>query len=144
MLQPVPQWPVVVPHHPYCEQQFPNEDPWQVKPPVPAQVPSVETFLVVVVAVGVAALVVVAPDEEPQVPNADWQLVPQWSVVLPHQPYWEQQLPKVEPWQVNPLVPAQVPSVETFLVVVVPVGVEGFLKITEVLDDVLFTSKTKF
>ena len=64
--------------------------------------------------------------------------------MLPHQPYWEQQLPKVEPWQVNPLVPAQVPSVETFFVVVVPVGVEGFLKITEVLDDVLFTSKTKF
>ena len=29
--------------------------------------------------------------------------------------YWEQQLPKVEPWQVCLPVPAQVPSVETLL-----------------------------
>jgi hypothetical protein len=33
--------------------------------------------------------------------------------VLPHQPPAEQQLPKVEPAQVNLFVPPQVPSVET-------------------------------
>lgn len=26
-------------------------------------------------------------------PKGDWQLAPQWSVVAPHQPYWEQQRP---------------------------------------------------
>jgi len=33
--------------------------------------------------------------------------------VLPHQPNWEQQLPKVEPAQVSPVVPPQLPVVET-------------------------------
>jgi hypothetical protein len=48
-----------------------------------------------------------------QVPKAELQPVEQWSVVLPHQPYWEQQLPKDEPAQVNPEVPPHEPSVET-------------------------------
>jgi len=43
-LQPVPQWAVDVPHHPYALQQLPNEEPTQVKPEVPPQVPSVEIF----------------------------------------------------------------------------------------------------
>src|SRR5690242_10564486 len=94
--QPVPQWPVVAPHHEYCEQQFPYDDPLQVKPEVPAQVPSVETFLaaaevaaalveVALVEVAgftvlVAALVGTAP-LLPQLPKPAWQPVPQWSVV---------------------------------------------------------------
>lgn len=44
-LQPVPQWAVEDPHHPYFEQQLPNEEPWQVKPFVPPQVASLETAL---------------------------------------------------------------------------------------------------
>jgi hypothetical protein len=32
-------------HHPYCEQQLPKAEPWQVKPPVPPQVPSVDTVV---------------------------------------------------------------------------------------------------
>ena len=35
---------------------------------------------------------------------------------MPHQPYSLQQVPKEEPAQVKPLLPEQVPSVETFLV----------------------------
>jgi len=30
---------------------------------------------------------------EPQVPKPSWQPLPQWSVVTPHQPAWEQQEP---------------------------------------------------
>lgn len=66
-----------------------------MKPLVPAQDPSVETFLVaagVGVGVGVALTEVAAaftdetaPDPE-QVPKADWQPAEQWSVVEPHQP----------------------------------------------------------
>jgi hypothetical protein len=41
-------------------------------------------------------------------------------VVLPHQPYWEQQLPKDEPAQVNPEAPPHEPSVETL-----PAGAEA-------------------
>ena len=52
------------------------------------------------------------------VPNALWQPAPasQWSVVDPHQPCCEQQFPKGEPAHVEPVVPAQVPSVETLAV----------------------------
>jgi hypothetical protein len=107
---------VVVPHQPYWEQQFPKEDPAHVKPEVPAQDPSVEAFLVgaaaALVVVVAAALVADAPVPE-HVPNAELQPVEQWSVVLPHQPYWEQQLPKVEPAQVKPEAPPHEPSVET-------------------------------
>jgi hypothetical protein len=78
---------------------------------VPAHVPSVDTFLV---PVGAGAVVVVP--EVPHVPKPDWQPVPQYAEVEPHQPAEEQQLPKVLPWQVKPLVPPQVASVETFLV----------------------------
>jgi hypothetical protein len=46
------------------------------------------------------------------------QPVPQYAVVEPHHPALEQQLPKVLAWQVKPLVPPHVPSVETFLVAV--------------------------
>lgn len=42
VLQPVPQWPVDEPHHPYCEQHSPSLNPVQVKPLVPPQEPSVE------------------------------------------------------------------------------------------------------
>jgi hypothetical protein len=128
-LQPVPQWPVVLPHHPYAEQQLPKVELAHVKPLAPAQVPSVEVFLVLAgVAEGVAALVVVAAgfaDETAalpgQVPKAVLQPVPQWSVVEPQYPYCEQQLPKEEPVQVWPAVPAHIPSVETLP----PAGVEG-------------------
>ena len=110
---------MVVPHQPYWEQQFPKEDPAHVKPEVPAQDPSVDAFLVgaaaALVVVVAAALVADAPVPE-HVPKAELQPVEQWSVVLPHQPYWEQQLPKVEPAQVRPVVPPQVPSVETLRV----------------------------
>tara|TARA_R110002003_G_scaffold44_11_gene3341 strand:- start:46414 stop:46779 length:366 start_codon:yes stop_codon:yes gene_type:complete len=115
LLQPVPQWPVVDPHHPYWLQQFPNVEPVHVKPWVPAHVPSVEAFLVETGAaeddtlVEEAALGVLeaafeeetAPEPE-QVPKAELQVEPQWSVVEPHQPYCEQQLPKEEPVQVKP------------------------------------------
>lgn len=76
----------MLPHHPYCEQQFPNVEPLHVEPAVPAQVPSVETFLVAV-GVGVAAFVLVltveaALTEETaplpvQVPKPVWHPVPQ-------------------------------------------------------------------
>ena len=71
---------MVEPHQPYGEQQLPKEEPWQVKPPVPAQVPSVETFLAAaevaagLVVVGLAAF---EADEEPHVPKPVWQPVPQ-------------------------------------------------------------------
>ena len=71
-------------------------EPWQVVPAVPAQDPSVETFLaaaevaaalVDVALVEVAALVVVAAlvaevtaPLPPQLPKAELQPVPQWSV----------------------------------------------------------------
>ena len=52
------------------------------------------------------------PDEleldVPHLPNADWHPVPQYALVLPHQPHSEQQLPWIEPWQPN--VPPQLPS----------------------------------
>jgi hypothetical protein len=35
---------LVLPHHPYSLQQFPNADPEHVNPWVPPQLPSVETF----------------------------------------------------------------------------------------------------
>lgn len=57
-----------------------------------------------------------------QVPKPFWHPVPQWSVVFPHQPYWEQQLPKVDFWHVKPLAPAHVPSVETLRAGVVGVA----------------------
>lgn len=48
-----------------------------------------------------------------QVPNADWQPVPQWPEVLPQKLYWEQQLPKVEPIHCLPLPEPHSPFVET-------------------------------
>jgi hypothetical protein len=51
----------------------------------------------------------------PQVPKPDWQPSPQYAAVPPHQPAGEQQLPKTDPWQVIPLAPPQVASVETFV-----------------------------
>jgi hypothetical protein len=123
------QWFIVVPHHPYWEQQVPNMDPVHVKPLAPAQVPSVDAFLEVAAAEVAAGLVeeaaaglveetaaglteVAAPDPE-HVPKEALQPVEQKSVVDPHQPYWEQQLPKVEPLHVKPEVPPHEPSVET-------------------------------
>ena len=44
-LQLAPQWSLELPHHPYCEQQSPYEEPLQVKPFVPPQLPSVDTAL---------------------------------------------------------------------------------------------------
>jgi len=107
---------VVLPHQPYWEQQFPKEEPEHVKPEVPAQDPSVDAFLVGAAAalvVVVAACLVADAPVPVQVPKAELQPVEQWSVVLPHQPYWEQQLPKDEPAQVKPEVPPHEPSVET-------------------------------
>ena len=91
----------------------------QVKLLEPPHVPSVDAFLVATgVVVVVAVLTDVGAALPEQVPKDALQLV-QWSVVEPHQPYWEQQFPKVEPVQVKPDVPPQVPSLETFLVPVV-------------------------
>jgi hypothetical protein len=88
---------VVVPHQPYCEQQVPKDEPVQVKLVVPPQVPSVDTFKVELAAVDVLVFVDVAVvfvvvvvvfteelDEPLQVPNPDWQPVPQYAEVLPH------------------------------------------------------------
>jgi hypothetical protein len=124
LLQPVPQWSVVLPHQPYAEQQLPKVLPEHVKPWAPEHVPSVD-FLVLPAGVGVGvalaevglAEVAAFTDETgalpEQVPKAVLQPVPQWSVVEPQYPYCEQQLPKAEPLQVWPVVPAQLPSVET-------------------------------
>jgi hypothetical protein len=104
----------------------------QVKPLEPPQVPSVDAFLV---ATGAAALVVVeaaftdvAAALPEQVPKEALHLV-QWSAFEPHQPYWEQQFPKVEPEQVKPEAPPQVPSLETFLVPVAAGAAEVALRI---------------
>lgn len=92
---------------------------------MPPQLASGDTFLVGVDAGGVATRVdegrtvtevafdvVVLPVH---VPNAELQLAPQWSLELPHHPYCEQQSPYEEPLQVKPVVPPQLPSVETAL-----------------------------
>jgi hypothetical protein len=69
------------------------------------------------VGVGVAAsatgLTLEAAALPEHVPKAELQDAPQWSVVLPHHPYWLQQFPKVDPEQVKPVVPPHEPSVET-------------------------------
>lgn len=101
--QPEPQWSEVDPHHPYCEQQFPNGELAQVAPPWEPHLPSVDTGLDGVLPPPL------------QVPNDELQPVPQWSVEDPHQPYCEQQLPKGELAQVLPPEPPQDPSVETLL-----------------------------
>jgi hypothetical protein len=49
-------------------------------------------------------------DDDVHTPKADWQPVPQYALVVPHQPYWLQQFPD---GQVYPLVPPQLPSGET-------------------------------
>lgn len=67
------------------------------------------------VLVGVAGLLVVGELLVPHVPKADWQPVPQYALVEPHQPAEEQQFPKVDPWQVNPLAPPHVASVVTLV-----------------------------
>jgi hypothetical protein len=50
-----------------------------------------------------------------QLPKADWQpsVLEQYVSVLPQYPYKEQQLPKVEPRHVWPVVPPQAPLGET-------------------------------
>jgi hypothetical protein len=48
------------------------------------------------------------------------------------QPEGEQQVPNVEPWHVNALVPPHVPSVEAFLVAVAVAAVEVFVVVTSV------------
>lgn len=58
-------------------------------------------------------------ERERTLPKPVWQPVPQYADVDPHHPAGLQQFPKVEPWQVCPVVPPQVASVETFRV---PVG----------------------
>lgn len=98
------------PHQPAELQQFPKVLPRQVYLFVPPQVASVVTLPV---DEGVAAFVEVA---EPHVPKADWQPVPQYAEVEPHQPAELQQLPNVLPRQVYPFVPPHVASVVTFLV----------------------------
>jgi hypothetical protein len=57
-----------------------------------------------------------APLLLPQFPDPAWQPLPQYAVVDPHHPLLEQQLPKLDPKQVKPVVPPQVASVETFFV----------------------------
>ena len=96
--QPAPQYALVAPHQPEALQQFPKVEPWHVlftnsqplsshlhvhlgtgntyNPAVPPHVASVLTFFV---ALGVAAAdVFVELTPTPlQVPNADWQPIPQ-------------------------------------------------------------------
>lgn len=50
-------------------------------------------------------------------------------MVEPHHPAELQQFPKVEPWQVNPLVPPQVASVVTFLVAVAAADEEVLVEV---------------
>ena len=77
-----------------------------MKPEVPAQVPSVEAFLVAVDAAEEVFVEVFTVEEAAfgvdeaafeletalpeQVPKADWQPVEQWSVVDPHHPYLDE------------------------------------------------------
>jgi hypothetical protein len=86
LLQPVPQWPAVLPQKPYWLQQVPKTEPVQVKPFFPPQVASVEAFLAGA-ADAVAALAVEAAAVPVHVPKALLQPVEQKSVVLPHHPY---------------------------------------------------------
>jgi hypothetical protein len=130
LLHPVPQWPVVVPQYPNCEQHVPKVEPAHVKPLFPAQVPSVETFLVGAAEVA-AALAVEAAAVPGHVPKDALHPAAQWSAVLPHQPYWLQHEPKVEPEQVKPVVPPHEPSVETLPVAFVADG-EGAALVVEV------------
>lgn len=102
---------------PYCEQHEPKVEPKQVTP-FPHEA-SVETFrlgvedaeeevfdvdvvveVLVLEVVGFEELVVdvfevddVFDDDDVQTPNAGWHPVAQYALVVPHQPYWEQQLP---------------------------------------------------
>jgi hypothetical protein len=141
-LQPVLQWSTVEPHQPYCEQQFPNEDPLQMNLEVPPQVPSfettpvgVETGPVEVATVGVAAteedaaVMMLELPSPAQLPKGVWHPTLQWSTVFPHHPYCEQHWPSGNPIQVKPEVPPQDPSWETAVgevigaVAVVEVGI---------------------
>ena len=51
-------------------------------------------------------------EPDPHVPKPAWHPVPQYPLVDPHQPLLEQQVPKVEPVQVKPVVPPQVASLD--------------------------------
>lgn len=53
--------------------------------------------------------------EPEHVPKAGLQPVPQYAKVLPHHPYCEQHEPKIDPMQVEPDVPPQVPSEDILL-----------------------------
>lgn len=121
-LQEAPQWSAVLPHQPYWEQHSPSDQPRQLEPEVPPQEPSVEG-LPWTEAEAAGALEAAVGDataalddhlsEEPHTPKTFWQPVPQWSVVVPHQPAWEQQLPNSDPPHVKPVLPPQFPFVET-------------------------------
>jgi hypothetical protein len=89
----------------------------------PPHVASVVTFFV-----GAGAAEDVPVPEH--VPNADWHPVPQYADVDPHQLFFEQQLPKLEPWQVKPLVPPHVASVETFFAGEGAAEAEGSVELT--------------
>jgi hypothetical protein len=100
--QPVPQWSVVLPHQPYCEQhspdghclpllphwssvltgrvdELPADEVVDVDEP-PADVEEDELPAAVVV----VELPLLVPEQEP---NPAWQPVPQYAVPVPHQPY---------------------------------------------------------
>jgi hypothetical protein len=118
---PVPQYAVVLPHHPEAEQQLPKVLPAHVYFLVPPQVPSGLTE-------EVGLVVVVHP-----LPKPDWHPVPQYALVLPHHPAAEQQLPKALPAQVKPLVPPHEPSVDVGLAPVAVVVVEALVVVVEAL-----------
>lgn len=69
----------MAPHQLYWEQQSPKDEPEQVKPEVPAQVPSVETLPPASLVGWGAAWDVVAgaASLEPQLPKPVWHPVPQ-------------------------------------------------------------------
>ncbi|EFQ88584.1 hypothetical protein PTT_15475 [Pyrenophora teres f. teres 0-1] len=107
--------------------QSPNLEPRQLKPSVAPYMYPQRAFvdsLPVDVGLGAAdvgdGLIevgrmddVVCPLAQP--PKFALHPTPQYAEVEPlrHYPYEEQQLPKLEPWQVSPLLPPHVPSYET-------------------------------
>lgn len=77
-----------------------------------------------------------ADEELPHVPKSGLQPVPQWSVVEPQYPYWEQQLPSSKPMQVYPVEPPQEPSGEEAVGVAVGAEVEEEDLVAEGMADV--------
>jgi hypothetical protein len=81
---------------------------WFVDDAVAVDVPLAAVFLVLV-----GAALEIAEDVSEQDPNPAWHPVPQYDDPVPQYPYWEQHDPWLDPTQVYPLVPPQLPSLAT-------------------------------